>query len=1165
MAFNPQVLALLEEMLDAGKTPEEACRDSPELLDEVMQRWQHYCLVDAQLGALLPGLQTVPDMRRLGAMPDTGRLPDIPGYEVEALLGHGGMGVVYKARQRALGRFVAIKMLLAGPFAGPQELERFRRETAALASLHHPNIVQVYDAGDVEGRPYFTMELIEGGCLTQKITGTPRQAAALLVCLAEAVHAAHQSGIVHRDLKPANILLNLDGTPKISDFGLARRLDGGAELTLSGVPMGTPSYMAPEQAQGHSREIGPAVDVHALGAILYEFLAGRPPFCGATPAETLRQVIHQDPVPPARLNSKVPRDLDTICLKCLQKNPGKRYATAADLAADLGRFLRHEPIQARPTGWFERCVRWGRRRPAFAILMASVVLLLLVGGAGAGLQYQQWTTARARQDRTDREVRGQLGKARTLLAEAWDAQDPLQLTAALAEGNRTVDVSRSGDASAAVRRDAETFQADADEKMKHARRNDALREAVLDVAALQERSASAFEETGRVAAPALPTPDEQYAEAFRHWGLDVDGTAEADVVAKLGAEPDVVVQELAAALDSWMLERRRLKRPEAGWRRLFRIAEQLDHSERHRWLRRLLIDESQPRATSVAGLVGTSLSWPALWQLACGDDQTLLRDLRMELDLQTAPVLTVVLLAQAYAALGNTPGAEQVLRDAVTARPDQVVLLDALGKLLESQGPARRGKAIEYYRAARAKRPRLGIALSAALINDGRADDAERIFRDLLYQQGESPPLYNFLGVSLDAQKKHQAAEAAYRKAIALAPDSADAYCNLGMCLVDQQQYEAAEQACRKAINLGPDWADSYFYLGYVLDQQRKRAAAADAYRKAIALRPDWADANFNLGYALIAQGKPGAAEAAFRKAIELRPEFAGAHSNLGTALGAQHKLSAAEAAFRRAIALEPNLAEAHNSLGSALAAQRKQMEAEAAFRKAIDLRPSFALPHVNLAYLVGEQGRFEEALALVKQGIALLPAAAPIREDALSLVQRYERCMELDARLPAVLRGAEKPVDPAEQIHFAQMCVLKKLYVAAAQFYEHAFTAEPKLGEDPSEGTRYNAACAAALACCARGSDTDALSDKERAHWRRQALEWLRKDLTLWSQALDKGNKEINIGARLWLQQCRIDYRLDGLRAGARVSGLPDDERKEWKQLWSDVDALIRRIAAPE
>ena len=283
---------LLEELLDSGGTPEEVCRACPELLPQVRAGWQRLRALEAEVGALFPE-STSATVPRHPPLP-TADLPRIRGYEVQGVLGRGGMGVVYKAWHLRLNRPVALKMLLAGPYARPEELERFLREAEAVAGLRHPNIVQVYDVGDLDGRPYFTMEFVEGGSLAQKLAGTPQpagQAAALVATLAEAVQVAHQSGIVHRDLKPANILLTADGTPKITDFGLARRLEGGGGLTLSGVPVGTPSYMAPEQARGQKDAIGPAADVYALGAILYELLTGRPPFRAETAAETLQQVI----------------------------------------------------------------------------------------------------------------------------------------------------------------------------------------------------------------------------------------------------------------------------------------------------------------------------------------------------------------------------------------------------------------------------------------------------------------------------------------------------------------------------------------------------------------------------------------------------------------------------------------------------------------------------------------------------------------------------------------------------------------------------------------------------------------------------------------------------------------------------------------------------------
>jgi tetratricopeptide (TPR) repeat protein len=581
-------------------------------------------------------------------------------------------------------------------------------------------------------------------------------------------------------------------------------------------------------------------------------------------------------------------------------------------------------------------------------------------------------------------------------------------------------------------------------------------------------------------------------------------------------------------------------------------------------LRALLVGESPPRAENVAAFVGPGSPWPALWELSRGDRWRRLRDVRREIDPQTAPVLTVVLLAQAYAAVGDADGAEQLLGIAVTARPDQATLLGALGKLLEGEWPSRGAKAVEYLRAARALHPRLGIALSGALIRAGRAEEAEGVLRDLLRQQRETPTLQNHLGVCLDAQKNHAAAEAAYRKAIDLAPDFADAYYNLGMCLDDQQRHEAAERACRKAIDLRPDWADAHYCLGNTLARQKNHPAAGEAFRKAIALRPDWAEAYYNLGNALARQGGPGAAEAAYRKAIALQPGFALAHNNLGMTLSQQKQHGAAEAVFRKATDLKPDYAVAYNNLATALALQRKYGEAEAACRKAIDLQPKFTLAHVNLGQALMEQARFDEALASFNKGHDLLPARAPLRKQTRPLLERCQRYLTLDARLPRVLTGAEKPQGAAEQLDFAQLCRLKKLYGTAAQLYRDALTAEPKLADEVPAGVRYNAACAAAQAGCARGRDADTLDDKERARWRRQARDWLRQDLTWWGQALASDNAQTRADVRWQMQFWQTDNDLAGLRESRALEAMSADERIECRALWQEVAALLRRVQKP-
>jgi eukaryotic-like serine/threonine-protein kinase len=381
MAGDPRVQELLEELLESGHTPEEVCRHSPELLPEVLRRWHRLRMCDAQLDALFPEAMSSSEADAALSSHPTADPPRIPGYDMQTVVGHGGMGIVYRARDTRLNRAVALKMLATGAYARPEERERFLREAEAAGGLRHPNIVQVYDAGDHDGRPYFTMEYLLAGTLAERLSGTPmpaHQAALLVATLASAVQAAHKGGIIHRDLKPSNVLLTADGTPKVADFGLARRQEGGATLTRSGARMGTPSYMAPEQAQGLTHAVGPGLDIYALGAILYELLTGRPPFRAETAAETERQFIEQEPVSPSRLNARVPRDLETVCLKCLEKEPGGRYATAGALAEDLGRFLNHEPIRARQAGPLVRLARWGNRNPVPVALLSIVFVTGLV-------------------------------------------------------------------------------------------------------------------------------------------------------------------------------------------------------------------------------------------------------------------------------------------------------------------------------------------------------------------------------------------------------------------------------------------------------------------------------------------------------------------------------------------------------------------------------------------------------------------------------------------------------------------------------------------------------------------------------------------------------------------------------------------------------------------
>lgn len=465
-----RIRALLEEILETGSGPEQVSAGNRKLERVLRTRLRQAREVEAQINAIFPTPPSdagKPRRALLEGLRRDDRLPEIPGYEVHGIIGTGGMGVVYRARHLQLHRWVAIKMVLLGAYASREEMECLLREAQDVAALRHPNIVQVYDVGEHDGFPYFAMELLDGGDLARKLQGEPlaaREAANLIRVLAGAVHAAHLGGIVHRDLKPGNILLDTDKTPKITDFSLARRLEHDLTLVTHARQAGTPSYMAPEQAAGDTGAIRPAVDIYALGAILYELLTGRPPFKAESSTETRRQVITDEPVPPSRLNSRVPRDLQTICLKCLQKDPARRYETAAELADDLERFTSGRSIRARPVGAAEKTIKWCRRRPSTTLAIA-VSIVALAGAVAGGVWLQHVEHARQTQEAVRRErarafIEAALpslsqfveskrwidavGLLRTAQAQLRDAQSP-ELGDRLAAIQETFEVSRDLD------------------------------------------------------------------------------------------------------------------------------------------------------------------------------------------------------------------------------------------------------------------------------------------------------------------------------------------------------------------------------------------------------------------------------------------------------------------------------------------------------------------------------------------------------------------------------------------------------------------------------------------------------------------------------------------------------------------------------------------------
>jgi WD40 repeat protein/tRNA A-37 threonylcarbamoyl transferase component Bud32 len=400
-----EILHAYLQAIDAGQAPdqEEIVRQHPDLADELRAFFADQKKLDLlaksmRAGSLTEGLSS----REILAPAFGTKVRYFGDYEVLEEIARGGMGIVYKARQVSLQRLVALKMILAGELASDAQVQRFRKEAEAAAQLDHPHIVPIYEVGEHGGHQYFSMKLVEGASLARKIKELEHQypaSAQLMATVARALQYAHQRGIIHRDLKPSNILIDAQGQAHVSDFGLAKQLDSIEAPTRTGVILGTPCYMAPEQAAGQVRQIGIAADVYSLGSILYELLTGRPPFRAETPMEVLTQVMNDEPVAPRLLEPKVPKDLETICLKCLEKAPRKRYLTAQALAEDLERWFAGEPIVARPAGWPERLAKWAKRRPAVAGLM----LTLLVSLAGL-LGLAAWSYARISQALDDVEA-----------------------------------------------------------------------------------------------------------------------------------------------------------------------------------------------------------------------------------------------------------------------------------------------------------------------------------------------------------------------------------------------------------------------------------------------------------------------------------------------------------------------------------------------------------------------------------------------------------------------------------------------------------------------------------------------------------------------------------------------------------------------------------------
>ena len=934
MTDDPRIPELVEEALSSGRSPEEVCAEDPHLLPAVRERWLQCRSVEAQIDQVFP-----PSSRRPGprgspaarpASPPSKRLPQIPGYEVQSILGRGGMGIVYRARDQRLNRAVALKMLLAGDLAAPQELARFAREAEAVAGLQHEHIVQVHEVGDLDGRPYFTMELVEGGSLAQKLQGRPldpRDVADLLGKIARAVQVAHDSGIVHRDLKPANILLTADGIPKISDFGLARRLTpGDSALTVSGDRIGTPSYMAPEQAIGKAGAAGPLVDVYALGAILYEMLTGRSPFGGGTPAETERRLLSEEPVPPSRLSAAVPRDLERISLKCLSRDPQCRYRTPSELADDLDRFLRGEPVAARPVGLPERASKWARRRPSeAALLVGSAMVLFAILGGGLWFRFERASATRAVADDL-REV------ARHQDAAAWSDARAILARAEARLGNGGPEHLRSQLRQAKVDLDLVSR----------------LEVVLLDRAAVVHGSFNIESNKARA--------DQQYEAAYRDAGYgDVRGEPQA--MADRIAESQVR-DALVAALDAWAA----CAPDEARRERVMAVARLADRPPRD--LRNRLRDA-------------------AAW-----NDRTALTGLTDFAMRSGASVQLLVALGDRLDGAGGD--AVPFLTWVQQEHPGDFWANFALGEALRKRGSL---DAVRYFQAAAAVEPRAAVAhnnLGITLRAHGRFAEAADHFRLALRMDGAYAPAHNNLGIALAAEGRLDEAIGHYLKALRREPDDGDTHNNLGLALAEKGRTAEAIQHYRRAVQLDPGDGPAHNNLGIALARAGRPQEAIAHYAEALRASPNDPAVRNNIGIVLRDLGRTDEAIAHLEHALRIKPGYSDAHANIGIAYRTKGQADEAIGHFEKALEANDNDGGNHNNLGMALAAKGRMAEAIEHYRRATKINPNDGPAHNNLGLALRATGQLDHAIDHFREALRANPIDAAARDNlAMAMAEK--------------------------------------------------------------------------------------------------------------------------------------------------------------------------------
>jgi serine/threonine-protein kinase len=1075
-----------------------------------------------------PSVDDIPETRPPSppdpSTPDAGGLTlPLAGrrYHLFDEIGKGGMGAVLRARDPYLGRDLAIKVMHGDGHDKPDLLRRFVEEAQVGGQLQHPGIVPVHDVGQLEdGRPFIAMKLVKGRTLAALLQerADPAQDLPTFVDIfgqvCQTLAYAHSKGILHRDLKPANIMVGAFGEVQVMDWGLAKvlrppsttkeaaptvpagtvirtlRSDAEGAESHAGAVMGTPAYMAPEQARGQVETLDERCDVFGLGSILCEILTGQPPYTGRSVNEIHGRAMGADLTETWRRLDACGADADLLRLAraCLaaekEARPRDAGAVAEAVTASLhsvqARLRQAELERARA----EVQAREERRRWRLTALLAAAVLALVLLGGGVVVWQQRQQAHReadveaALAQLAGFQDHGRWAEARTVLEQAerhLGDSGPAELRRRLGQ----------------ARADLELVQ-----------RFEAARLRATTVIA------GHFDKKGA---------EEEYAAALRDSGLGEPGEDTAAVAERVRASS--VRRQVAEALHDWAA--RAEDRGLRDW--LLAVARQADPDP---WRDRL--------------------REPATWS-----DRQALERLARQADIANQPAQTLTDLARVLRA--REGDVVPLLRAAQLRHPQDFWVHFDLGYAL--QKAQRWDEAIGCYRAALSLRPETTVVLNnlgVALYDKGLLDEAIGHFQQALQLDRRDPKAHTNLGNALKAKGRLEEAIGHYQQALQVNPQEADAHNNLGLALYTKGHLDEAIGHYQQALQIDPKFADAHSNLGAALADKGLLDEAIDHDQQALRLDPKDTVAHTNLGTALYRKGRPEEAIGHYQQALQINPKLAGAHNALGVALKAKGRLDEAIGHYQQALQIDPKYAPAHSNLGSALQAKGRLDEAIGHYQQALQIDPKNPGAHCNLGLALQARGDFAQALSALKRGHELGSRRPDWRYPSLQWVQRCERLLALEARLPAVLQGKDQPANAAEQLSFADFCTLKKRYGDAVRFYAAAFTAQPKLADDLQAQPRYNAACCAARAATQEPAVT--LDDKERGRLRQQALDWLRADLTAWAKTSARARVQATLTH--WQQ----DPDLASVRDKDALTKLPQAEAQAWQKLWADVADLLRR-----